>query len=215
MRGIKFDNIHSFYDLNLVLSTVTIPPAKVKTSYVDIAGADSSLDLTEALGEVRYKDKDLKFTFTVHPDDKLTWEEKISQVANAISGKRCKVTLDRDSAYYWDARCVVSDNKKKGKIKQITVTATAKPYKLKQNATVAVFALSETVQAVTLRNDRKSVVPKITCTNENTVVVFNGNSYTLGAGEHKVLDICFKQGDNILMISGNGKITFTYQEGAL
>ena len=57
MNGIKFDDIHSFYDLNLVLSQVDIPPATAKTSFVDIPGADGSVDMTEALGSVKYKDR--------------------------------------------------------------------------------------------------------------------------------------------------------------
>lgn len=214
-KGVNFDNTHSFYDLNLVLSTVTIPPAKAKTTYVDISGSDSTLDLTEALGETRFKDKDIKLVFTVHPSSEMSRDEKQAQVANAIHGKRCKITLDRDSGYFWDGRCVVSDHKEKGKIHQITVTATVKPYKLKQNKTVSTFVLSSVAQTVVLKNERKSVVPTIECTSDNVEVVFNGNTYTLNAGTHRILDICLKAGDNILKLTGSGTITFTYQEGAL
>ena len=48
--GIYFDNIHSFYDLNLVLSKVEISPAKPKTSYVDIPGGNGSIDFVLSFG---------------------------------------------------------------------------------------------------------------------------------------------------------------------
>ena len=53
-KGISFDNIHSFYDLNLILSGVEITPAKPKTNYVDIVGGDGSIDMTEAHGDVKF-----------------------------------------------------------------------------------------------------------------------------------------------------------------
>ena len=56
MTGVKFDNIHSVNDLGLSLSTVEITPPEPKTYIIEIAGADGSLDLTEALtGDVKYK----------------------------------------------------------------------------------------------------------------------------------------------------------------
>ena len=70
--GILFGNIHSFYDLNLILSAVDIEPAKPKTTYVDVPGGDGSLDLTEALGEVKYYDRTHKFTLTMNPASDLS-----------------------------------------------------------------------------------------------------------------------------------------------
>ena len=70
--GISFGGIHSFYDLNLILSGSEIPPAKPKTTYVDIPGGDGSVDLTEANGEVKYYDRDCKFIFTMNPSDDLS-----------------------------------------------------------------------------------------------------------------------------------------------
>ena len=71
MKGIQFNDIHSYYDLNLILSVVNIPPAQPKTNYVDLPGGEGSLDLTEALGEVKYNDRDCTFTFTMNPTDHL------------------------------------------------------------------------------------------------------------------------------------------------
>lgn len=215
--GIYFDDIHSYYDLDLFLTQdgVSIPPAQPKTNYVDLAGGDGSLDLTEALGEVKFSDRSCKFTFVVNPASDMTFEEKKTQVSNALNGKQCKITLDKDSDYYYVGRCTVNEHLQDRRILQIVVTATVRPYKLKQNETIAIFALTGSKQMVMLKNGRKSVVPEITCTNDNTVVVFGNITKTLSTGTHKVLDFQLKQGDNLFTVSGSGTITFKYQEAEL
>jgi phage-related protein len=214
--GVHFDNIHSFLDLNLVLSKVEISPAEPKTTYVDIPGGDGSLDLTEALGEVKYSDRDIKFTFTVHPTDEMTFDEKCTQVANALNGKRCeKITLDRDAEYYWQGRCTVNSYAQDKRLKQIVVSAVVSPYKLKQNVTVINCTPARGGLNLVLQNSRKSVVPTIETTVTITVT-FKGNRYSLNAGTHKLLDICLTEGNNSFNIIGNeGTVTFTYQEGDL
>lgn len=135
-KGIYFDDIHSFYDLNLILAPFVPVPATAKTNYIEITGGDGSLDLSEALGEIKYKARDFTFTFTINPLDAMTFDEKVSQVSNALNGKRCKITLDRDPDYYWEGRCTVDKYAQDKNLKQISVKATVKPYKLKQNETV-------------------------------------------------------------------------------
>ena len=213
--GISFDAVHSYNDLNLILSDSDIPPANPKTTYVDIPGGDGSLDLTEAHGEVKYNDRDCKFTFTVSPAASVTWEEKKTEVSNTLNGKNCKITLDKDGGYYYLGRCTVDDYLSDKKINQIVVSAKVKPYKFKQTETSVSFSLSQTQKTVTVTNGRKVVSPTIVCTNDNTTVIFGSITKTLSAGTHKVLDIRFTEGTNTLTVSGSGTITFKFQEGDL
>lgn len=67
INGIRFGKYHSYDDFGLILSSVHIPPAAPKTNYVDIPGADGQLDLTEALGCVRYQMREAEFVFTTNP----------------------------------------------------------------------------------------------------------------------------------------------------
>ena len=134
MKGIWFDGVHSYTDLNLVLSEVNIPPAIPKMTFIDIPGGDGSVDLTEALGEVKYKDREGSFTFTVFPSD--DFEVKKRQVSNLLNGKRCKITVDKDPDYYWIGRCAVDEYASDKNLHQIIVTATVAPYKWKHGETV-------------------------------------------------------------------------------
>ncbi len=214
IKGVNFGDTHSYRDLNLILAPFTPTPAEPKTVYVEKQGGDGSLDFTEAHGEVKYKDREFEFTFSVMPSDAKTFDAKVTQVSNALNGLKCFITLDRDPDYYWIGRLSVNKYLQDKNLKQITVKAVVSPYKMKQDATAVEYSLSNTEQTVTLKNGRKSVIPVITCTN-TAKVKFAGSEVTLGAGTHKVLDIRFTEGYNEVIISGNGKITFTYHEGEL
>ena len=133
MNGIWFDNIHSYEDLNLVLSVPDIPPATAKTNFIDIPGGDGSVDLTEALGEVKFKDRKCTFTFTVFPTD--DFEVKKRQVSNLLNGKRCNIVLDKDPGYYWQGRCSINNYASNKNLHKIVVGAVVAPYKLKEKQT--------------------------------------------------------------------------------
>lgn len=217
-KGIFFGEIHSYYDLNLILSACDVSPATPKTNYVDIAGADSSADLTEAHGEVKFSDRECSFTFTMNPSVELTdaaFEEKKTEVSNLLNGRMFNITLDKDEEYFYQGRCTVSEYLSDRRLKQIVVTAKVKPYKLKQNITAVTVALTAAQKTVSIINGRKTVSPSIHCTNDNTVVVFGDGTYNLSAGTHKILDIQFVEGNNAVTVSGTGTVTFEFQEGDL
>ncbi len=216
------EEFHSFRDLNLVLGPFVLKPTKPKISLLDIEGMDGSLDLTEANGEVKYYDRELTFTFSVFPQDDLTFEERQSIVSNAINGKRCKITLDKDPDYYFTGRCVVNEYLCDKRLCQIVVIATVAPYKMMHHETVVQVELTGAGQAIILMNKRKSVHPVITTTANNVKVTFKESEYTLKtAGTYtatthsELLNLQLKEGANILTVSGNGTITFTYREGEL
>lgn len=72
----------------------------------------------------------------------------------------------------------------------------------------------KTAEKIEIKNDRMSVIPKITC-EEDFIITFKDNSYNLSAGTHEILDIQFKEGINIVELSGTGTVKFEFQEGSL
>lgn len=216
--GVLFNEIHSYRDLNLVLSKVEVSPATPKTVYVDIPGADGSLDLSEALGEIKFSDRTLKFTFTMHPGGDLSesaWEAKKTQVSNRLNGLACQITLDKDPGYYWQGRATVDEYQSTKRLRQFVISAVVRPYKLKQEVTVVSTAISSQGTTVTLKNSRRPVCPTVSCTNDNTKVIFDGATYVFSQGDHKNLGVRLVQGDNEVTVSGTGTVTFTYQEADL
>lgn len=215
-KGIAFDDVHTFDDLNLVLSVCPdMPPARPKTTYIDIPGADGSLDLSEVHGEVKFSDRENKYTFTMHPAETMTWEEKMQEVSNLLNGKRCRMTLDKDEDYFWDVRASIDSYKSDKRLHQIVIAVRALPYKFKQDITKRTVQLSGESKSINLMNGRKSVCPSIECSNDNTVIVFGDATFNLSAGKHEILDIQLVEGINTLTVSGSGTVTFLYQEGDL
>ena len=215
MKGVYFGNIHSYNDLNLILAPFTPAPAIPQTTFLDVPGRNGSLDLTEAHGEVKYKSRVFQFLFTIDPSDGMTFDEKVMQVSNALNGKRCKITLDRDPDYYWIGRCVVDKYAQKRNQGQITVKATVDTYKLKQCQTVMTVALSDSEKTIYVESGRMAAVPIIECSDDDTFISFDGNEHKLSAGTHKVLNIRFVEGINVLTVKGTGTIKFAWQEGEM
>lgn len=67
---------------------------------------------------------------------------------------------------------------------------------------------------VILLNDRKPVVPTITCSGDTTITVA-GASYTVNEGTHKILDFQLEEGETTVQMTGTGAASITYQEGSL
>lgn len=212
MNGILFDSMHSSTDMNLILSSVNIPPAIPKTNYVDIPGGDGSVDLTEALGAVRFSDREGSITFTVLPQD--DFEEKKKQVSNLVNGVRfSRIILDKDPNYFWTGRCAVNEYASDKNLHKIVVMMMVAPYKLKTTLTEVTIPAGVAVSGV-LTNGRRATVPTIINTTDVTVV-YNGDTYVLTPGTHVVPDIELKFGDNPITVTSEASVKFTYQEGDL
>jgi len=67
---------------------------------------------------------------------------------------------------------------------------------------------------VVLLNDRKSVVPTITCSAETTLTTAAG-TYMLNAGTHKILDFQLEEGETQVTLQGTGAAYSNYQEGSV
>lgn len=215
-KGTDFGGVHSHRDLHLIQQKADVQPAQPKLNLIDIPGADGSKDLsTMPAGRVTFSDRELTWTFALYPSD--DWHTKHRQVSGALNGKYCKITLDDDPDYYYLGRLVVSDYAVDRLLRQITVKAQCRPYKLRQAETTATRTFGTSFVTLLLTNDRKPVVPTITVTAETTLR-WNGNDYVVAAGTHKILDIELQEGVNNLeakVASGTGDITVIYQKGAL
>lgn len=214
MKGIRFGTIHSYTDLNLILSQVALTPATPKTNYLDIPGRDGVLDLTEANGEVKFHSREFQFTFTVAPGDDLTFDKRVSMVSSALNGLRFQITLDRDPDYYWMGRCAVDKYKQDKNIGKIVVKATVDPYKLKSTFTTLEVELSSTWQSITVENGRMPAIPTFVCS-DSGMVTLNNVGLQLKAGVNFSRDLRLVSGTNYIRATGTGTMLIEWQEGEL
>lgn len=213
MNGIWFNDIHSFDDLNLVLSKVNIPPAEVKTNYVDIPGGDGTVDLTEIFGKVTYKDRECEFIFTMLPQ--YDFEEKKREISNLLNGKRFKITVDKDPDYYWVGRCFVNEYASNKNLHQIVVGATVAPYKLKQELTKVTIPGHTGRVVVNAWNERKTALPTITCEAKALVLINGTAAMNVSYATTTQSSVELVEGNNEITVDSTKAVVITYQEGAL
>jgi phage-related protein len=216
MKGINFNDTHSYYDLNLILSECSISPATPKTNYINIPGADGSIDLTEALGDVKYNDRKGSLVFSVLPSD--DFEEKKSEISNFLNGKHFdKITLDKDPDWYYIGRCTVNDYKSDKMQRQISVDLVLQPYKIKNKETVKVVKNKNgfASQSYVLTNARMPAIPTLTFEYDDSYIELNGVIGTYPAGTYRMPEACLYEGETVLVYRSSGTLTITYQEGSL
>ena len=212
MKGITFGNLHSYEDLNLVLTSKEIGSPAVKERKIDIEGADGSLDLTDFFGEAKYENVTHKFQFsTIVPLAQFL--SLFSRVKNALHGKKMRIILDGDPLFYYLGRIHVSGFTSEKNVGTIDIECDCEPYKYKLAKTVVSKAVSGT-QAIILTNGRKRAVPEITTTASMTIV-FGGWSVSRSAGSFVIPELELIEGENTVTVTGTGTITFTWQEGDL
>lgn len=212
-NGVTFGTKHSITDWDLIMTEKEIGKATPKLNSIEIEGRDGSIDLTEALGEVRFSDRNISFSFDTLKKPSSWWELD-AEISNYINGRKLKVILDQDPNYYYLARLTVDSFTNTRNVGHFKISGTAEPYKYKKDITTVVYEATQG-NSYNFENKRKSVVPTLTLSADMTLE-FDGTSYALSAGTQKVLGIKFVEGTNtIKVVSGNGTLTATYQEASL
>jgi len=230
MQTVTFGTKNSYDDFGLILTDKNIGFPEPKLEEVDVIGADGVIDLSEVLNDdIKYKTRKLQFTFTVLKGNKY-WASTVADVANYLHGKKLRIQMDFDPAYYYTGRCKINSFKTSKRLCTITIDAECEPYRLDINGNgekwlwdtfsfqngfirVNTVTVNGSLQ-VNLQNQRKIVSPTFTCSTAMTVT-FDGVTYNLPKGKTQVLGIRLQYGTNYVTFKGNGTVKIEYQGGAL
>lgn len=204
-------------ELNIIIAHISIGSPNPVINLISVPGMDGNLDCSEALsGSINYDNRQIiidagKTIVSRYDQD--------SRIKNALHGKRMKIILSEDPQWYYVGRINVGEWVRECGIGHTTITCTCDPWKLKiEPTTVARADLSANYKQLSLPNERRPVVPTITVA-QDTTLLWQGNTYTINAGTHRLPDIQLQAGDNILKAkvpdSGTGSITVEYQEASL
>lgn len=213
IRNVRFGDIDSYKDLGLILSSREISSPKIKEHYVDVDGADGSLDLTEALGEIRYETRSIKLGFTV-VDDRAKFWDIFSKVQNLIHGKRFRIVFDDDEDFYYVGRVSIDKWKTDKVLGTMNFTIEAEPYKYWREETVIIEDIVDT-KTIRLINMRKSVNPTFLATNSMSLVFGSATVVVPPNEEIYSPDIRLTEGEHWLKVNGTGTLTIRYQMASL
>lgn len=214
MTGLKIGNFHTHDDFKLKMLSFEVSDPEVQEQLQEVPGRNGVLDLSESLnGEPVYENRTLIAEFDMEEADPEVANDRLTNIRNKMHGKYLKIINDTDSGFYYEGRVKVSCKRKNFLFYIVTISVDAQPYKLKHEPTT-VFAKVDGEAVVICQNERMSIVPTVISDAEINLV-FNGSSFSVGAGTYILPDMKFVQGDNIITCTGTGTITFIYQEGAL
>ena len=214
LNDVIFNNEKSaYYDWNIVLTKADIPFPSVKTSSVDIKGANGILDLSEVLtGDVCYGNRDIKLTFAMMDD--RDYYSTMTDIANYLHGKKVTLKLSNDDEYFYSGRAVISMCEYSYGKSSLVIKMSADPFKYSVTESNAFVNLNNETKSLTLPNKRMRVAPTLVVTGSVTMT-FEGKTYTLQAGEQQLLNFVLSEGNNTVSFSGTGSVKITYRQGAL
>lgn len=214
------DGKDTYTEYGLLLASKAISLPKVRTNMIDVPGRDGLIDASDALtGEATYKNRTIKLELVGIPTlNAKEWPDAVSGFCNAVHGKRVKVKFSEDTAHYYSGRCSIGDVDLKKIMQTIPVTVDCDPWKYKnEKTTVSRSDLGTAYKQLTLPNESRPVVPKVTVA-QNTTLLWGSSTINISAGDHILPDIRLVAGTNILkakVASGTGSISVTYQEASL
>lgn len=229
--GVLFGDKHSFRDFGLYpKSKMIVNPPEVREVYVEVAGADGDLDITEALtGRANYESREGKFEFTIV--DRAKWDSIYTSLMNTLHGRKMRVVLDDDPYYYYYGRVKVDSFKTNKHTGTITVEGYFDPYKKSLIANSLQWLWDpfnfETDAArdyanlvvdgaltTTVYGSRMPVTPVIEVSS-NMSVLFNGTTYQLTTGRNRIAGMVLVDQEYEMTFTGNGTVSIEFEIGSL
>lgn len=216
-RFFVLDKINTWHNWSLVLTDKNVTPPEPKTNYVDIDGMSGTLDLSESLtGETTYQDRKLSATFWTNSGSREERARLLQEITNTLQGKKIKIVEPDDPNHYFLGRVQISALKNTIPYAEFSIEASCEPWRYAINETVRrVDVNSQMVTDVVIRNNGvKSLCPSVTVSG-SIDITYNGVKTSLTTGSYKISDIRLTQGVNIIGVSGDGSVSFTYREADL
>lgn len=216
-RFFILDKFNTWYDWRLILTEKEISEAEPKTNYVSLDGMSGNLDLTEALtGEVTYDDRTITAKFWTDEGSRKDRELLLRKITTALHGKKIKIFEPDDTDHYFYGRVTITPEVNNLAYLEFTLSAVCDPwrYSIDESCRSITVNGQDVKDVVIINNGVNSLSPVITVSGA-VDITFDGVVTSLVTGSYKVSDIKLKQGINIVGVSGEGTVTFTYREADL
>lgn len=224
---------HSYRTFELFpKSKMSVQPPEVRETYIDIAGLDGELDLSEVLtGYPSYESRDAKWEFTVV--DRSHWDYVYSRLMNEIHGRKMYAILEDDINYYYTGRMKVDSFKSKKNTAVIVVDGYLDPYKVMVGATSEQWMWDPFNFETDIARDYKSLVvdgsttytiigsrmpvnPQFKASASGMTVTLNGVTYNLSTTYKTPSNFPqLRDGEYEMTFSGNGTVSVKFDIGSL
>ena len=210
-----------------------VNPPEVATEYVEIPGADGSLDYTEVLsGKPVYRDRKGSWEFIVM-NGYQEWHQLYDLLLSTIHGKKFTVSLDDAPEYEYTGRITLNEWRSEEHNSTITIDYVLAPFKKLASGTVSdwkwddltfdsgayiiyygTFDVSGTKERTIYNPGSDSVELSLTLTDTMEVTI-NGKTRTYPSGLFEHSGFILGPGSNAATFTGNGRVTLNYDKGEI
>ena len=216
-RFFVLDKFNTWYDWRFIVTNKNVSPPEPKTQYVEIDGMNGSLDLSEALtGEVVYNDRTVSATFWTDNGTRKDRERLLREITVALHGKRVKIVEPDDPDHYFIGRVTIKSVKNHLAYLELSIEAKCEPWRYacdESNRVVTVLD-GQTVNAV-IRNEGIKTLSPILSVTDNVTITYGGVATKLSTGTYQMSNLKLYHGVNVVTVSGDGTVVFTYREADL
>lgn len=234
--GVNFGDKNTYTDFGLFLTDRKIGAADVRRKTISIPGRDGVLDYTMAFGRAFYDDRKIEFDFKLI--DRDTFYKTYTELAEYLHGKKMRVSMEEDPAYYYEGICAVSDMAVSKALGKFTITVYADTYKYGVSSSTedipwddvdfetTCFRYLGTLEVtdrlvLTIPKGGVEVVPVINVTSfsSDTFKIYSNrervtHNLVVGRNRFPNLTVCGATDVN-LTITGTGTLTIDYREARL
>ena len=201
----------------------SFPEPEPETYMVSVPGRiKGPLDLSTALtdGEPVYGPRPLNVTLETSEDDRLTREDRISGMVNALHGRRIEpIVLPDDPGHFIVGRLTVKRLYNDLAHGSVEVSGTCEPWRYAVDETVVELTATTTEQTATLWNSgTMPVLPVLMVTagsGETLQLTYNGARLSLSVGTYEWPELLLTSGSHDITYSGAGTLKITYREAVL
>lgn len=129
-HSVNIGDINTYDDWHLVAtSRPVIAMPTPKTQYIDIPGANGTIDLSSSLtGYPVFNDRTGSLEFYVL-NDYQSWTDLHDKIASYLHGKRLRLSLEDDPKYYYEGRLKFNSWKSEKSYSRVIIDYTLDPYK--------------------------------------------------------------------------------------
>lgn len=231
-HGITIGTKHTWRDFGMMpMSRPFVESPGVKTEYVDVPGANGSLDYTEILNGVKYEDRKGSWEFVLSPDSTMyNWATVFSNLLSFLHGKKFQIILDDDPNYYYIGRLVLNKWKSDQNYSTITIDYTCEPYKYPIGSTAEIqwkwnelfsntiyygtFVVEGSKARNLINSTEEDVSVAVTATSAVKVTLEDGTIVNISSGTTEDA-LTLAPGDNFMTFEGNAEVTIDYSTGRI
>ena len=234
VRSIDFDGVNSWTDFKLMIESAEIGYPKKNKATIQIPNSNIKYDYADVFGDL-YEERTLEYNFYIVRPNALSVEEleyRKSQIANWLQpGIRHKLSDTAIPYYHFIAEVQGDyDYTEENGYSIFKVKFTCYPYKIhaidegddlwdpfefdNDVAQELKFNIDGGITTHIYNTGLTIVKPRITVSGTATISL-NGIDETFTQGSYTDTKIAFAKGDNIIVITGRGRVQFSFSKEVL